>query len=268
MVFDTKITHRAVEKTLDILMSFVPHNREIGTAELSERMGFHKSTANRLLHVLSKKGFLQQNRRTKKFQLGPSAMAIGVAIKGSLETNLVHIARPLMDDLRDSLNETIALEVFSGTNTVLAYLSKGPYRTNPAGNVGDILSVHAAAGAKAILAFSPPEVKGRVLRGPFPALTPNTITNPKALRRQFEEIRRIGLSFDKEEHDIGTNAMGAPIFDNTGKPVAALVVAGPCQRVKCEFDSPIALQLKKTSAEISKMLYYNPENPGAHLVAR
>jgi DNA-binding IclR family transcriptional regulator len=250
-------THRAVEKALDILMVFVPHNPEMGTIELSARMGFHKSTTSRLLHVLAGKGFLQQNAQTKKFQLGPSALAVGSAIKRSLDTNLVHIAKPYMDDLRDSLKETIGLEVFSGTNTVLAYLSEGPHRTNLAGNVGDILSVHAAAGAKAILAFSPPEVRTRVLKGGFPALTPNTITDPKVLQREFQEIRRRGFSFDNEEHDIGTNAIGAPIFNNTGKPVAALVVAGPCQRIKRKFDSPIAVQLKETSAKISKLLYYN-----------
>ena len=165
-----------------------------------------------------------------------------------------------MDDLCDALNETISLEIFSGANTVLAYLSKGPHRTNLAGNVGDILSVHAAAGAKAILAFSPPEVTGRILRGPFPALTPNTITDPKELRRQFQEIRRHGLSFDGEEHDIGTNAMGAPIFDSSGKPLAALVVVGPRNRVQRKYDSPIALQLRETSAKISRLLYYNPED--------
>ncbi|MBN1104007.1 MAG: IclR family transcriptional regulator [Deltaproteobacteria bacterium] len=259
---DTITTHRAVEKTLDILMLFVPHNREMGTFEISERTGFHKSTTSRLLHVLVKKGFLRQGPQNKKFQLGPSAMAIGVSIKRSLETNLVHIAKPLMDDLRDALSETIALEVFSGTNTVLAYLSEGPHRTKFAGNVGDILSVHAAAGAKAILAFSSPEVKGRILRGPFPALTPHTITDPKALQRTYQEIRRLGLSFDNEEHDLGTNAMGAPIFDNSGKPVAALVVVGPRHRVQKKYDSPIAQQLKETSAKISRLLFYNPENAG------
>jgi len=255
-------THRAVEKALDILMAFVPHNSEMGTIELGERMGFHKSTTSRLLHVLCKKGFLKQNPQTKKFQLGPSAMAVGVAIKKYLEANLVHIAKPYMDDLRDRLNETIALEIFSGTNTVLAYLSEGPHRINLAGSVGDILSVHAAAGAKAILAFSSSEVKRRILTGPLRALTPNTITDPKVLQRQFQEIRRHGISFDNEEHDIGTSAMGAPIFSNTRKPVAALVVVGPCQRIKRKFDSSIAVQLKETSAKISKLLYYNPEKPG------
>lgn len=254
-------THKAVEKALNILMVFTPHNQEIGTVELSEKMGLNKSTVSRLLHVLSRKGFLQQNSETKKFQLGPSAMTLGVAIKKSLETNLVHIAKPYIDSLREELQETITLEVFSGTHTVLTYFAEGPHRINLAGNIGDILTVHAAAGAKAILAFSSPRVRDRILNGKLPRLTPNTITDPAMLQRQFQNILRHGISFDKEEHDIGTNAMGTPIFNNSGKPVAALVVAGPSQRITLDIDSHMAVRLKETALKISKQLYYKPHRP-------
>lgn len=251
-------THRTVEKALDILLTFSPHNQEMGTLEISEKMGLHKSTVSRLLHVLSRKGLLQQNPETRKFQLGPSAMTLGVAIKKSLETNLVTIAKPYMEKLRDALQETVAFEVFSGTNTVLAHLAEGPHRTNLAGNIGDILSVHAAAGAKAILAFSSRRVCDRILNGILPRLTPNTITDPARLKRQFQEIRKDGIAFDNEEHDLGTNAVAAPIFNFEGKPVAALVVAGPAQRIKMDIGSTVALRLKETALDISKQLYYMP----------
>ena len=254
-------THKAVEKALDILMVFTPHNQEMGTVELSEKMGFHKSTVSRLLHVLARKGFLHQNPETKKFQLGPSAMTLGVAIKKSLETNLVHIAKPYIDSLREELQETITLEVFSGTNTVLAYFAEGPHRINLAGNIGDILAVHAAAGAKAILAFSSSRVRDRILNGRLSRLTPNTITDPALLQKQFQDILRHGIAFDKEEHDIGTSAIGTPIFDSSGKPVAALVVAGPSQRITLDIDSSMAIRLKETALEISKQLYYKPPRP-------
>lgn len=239
-------------------MTFSPHNQEMGTLEISEKMGLHKSTVSRLLHVLSRKGFLQQNSKTKKFQLGPSAMNLGVAIKKSLETNLVTIAKPYMEELRDTLQETVALEVFSGTNTVLAHLAEGPHRTNLAGNIGDILSVHAAAGAKAILAFSSRRISDRILNGKLGRLTPNTITDPAQLKRQFQIIRKDGIAFDKEEHDLGTSAVAVPIFNIERKPVAALVVAGPAQRIKMDIGSKVANRLKETALEVSKRLYYEP----------
>lgn len=255
-------THRAVEKCLDILMAFVPHNQEMGTMEMSVKMDINKSTASRLLHVLARKGFLQQNLKTKKFQLGPSAMNLGMAVKRSLDTNLVHIAKPHMDELRNKLNETIALEIFSGANTILAYLAEGPYRTNLAGNVGDILAPHAAAGAKAILAFTSSRVRERILNGKLARLTPNTITDAERLNKQLKEILRNGFSFDREEHDIGTNAIGAPIFNSEGMPIAALVVAGPAQRIQPRKDSHLVVMLKDTASKISKGLYYTAHEGG------
>lgn len=249
-------THKAVEKALDILMAFTPHNQEMGTVEVSHKMGFHNSTVSRLLHVLARKGFLQQNPDNKKYHLGPSSMYVGSAIRKSLETNLVHITKPYMDELRDEIQETIALEIFSGANTILAYLSMGPHRTNLAGNIGDILAVNAAAGAKAILAFSSAQVRDRTLNGQMPRLTPNTIIDPALIRGQLESIRRVGVSFDREEHDVGTHAMGTPIFNSEGKPVAALVVVGPCRRIKLESNSPLALRLKEAASKISSRLYY------------
>ena len=250
-------THRTVEKCLDILLSFAPHNQEVGTIEMSAKMDINKSTASRLLHVLTRKGFLQQNQKTKKFQLGPSAMNLGMAVKRSLETNLVYIAKPHMDELRNKLNETISLEIFSGANTILAYLAEGPHRTNLAGNVGDILAPHAAAGAKAILAFSSSRVRERILNKKLARLTPNTITDSGQIKKQLEDILRSGVSFDREEHDIGTNAIGTPIFNSEGKPIASLVIAGPAQRIKPVKNSHMVKLLKNTASKISKSLYYD-----------
>jgi DNA-binding IclR family transcriptional regulator len=120
------------------------------------------------------------------------------------------------------------------------------------------LAAHAAAGAKAILAFSSPSVRRRVLNGRLPRLTPNTITDPRRLEEQIQDILRNGVAFDLEEHDIGTCALGAPIFNSEGKPVAALVVVGPAQRIRTQKDSPVAVRLKEVAVRISRRLFYNP----------
>ncbi|MBW1862914.1 MAG: helix-turn-helix domain-containing protein [Deltaproteobacteria bacterium] len=62
-------SHQSLEKALIILLAFDPQNREIGTVELSEMVGLHKSTVSRLLKVLVAYNFIQQNPQTKKFSL-------------------------------------------------------------------------------------------------------------------------------------------------------------------------------------------------------
>jgi IclR family KDG regulon transcriptional repressor len=229
----------------------------MGTVEISKKLGFHKATVSRILLDLIRYGFLQQNPQTKKFMLGPSITSLGWAINHFLNTNLVHIAKPYIDELRNILKETIVLEVLAGNSTVMAYIAEGPQRVRIAGTIGDRIPIHAAAGAKAILAFSLPEVRDTFLNGEMPRLTPNTITDPEIFRRQLQNIRRQGFSFDNEEIDVGINAVGAPIFNYEEKPVAAVVVAGPSPRVTWDSDSHIVSPLKDTAAKISAQLHYN-----------
>lgn len=251
---ETKLN--SIEKALEILMAFTPYNQELGTGEISEKLGLHKATASRILRTLADKGFLQQDPATRKFKLGHAASDIGRAYNSGLSPNLVQMAKPFIDELRNNLEETIVLEVLSGTSTVMAYVAEGPQRVRIAGTVGDRLPAHAAAGAKAVMAFLPQETVEKLVKGELLQLTANTITDPSAYRLELEKIRRKGYSIDREELDVGINAVGAPIFNHEDKPIAAVVVAGPTQRVTGKKDSAVVMWTKKTADEISKRLNY------------
>jgi IclR family acetate operon transcriptional repressor len=249
----------STEKALEILLSFTPHNQEMGTVEISQKLGFHKATVSRILHTLTDYGFLQQDAKTRKFRLGQSAINLGLAVNRSIDSEMVLLSKPHIDALRDALNETVVLELVSGRSAVIAYIAEGSGPIRIKGTVGDRRPVHAAAGAKAILAFSPPEMKEQLLKEEMKQLTPNTITNVRVLLDQLEEIRRQGFAFDNEEVNLGINAMGAPIFNHEGRPVAAVVVAGLSQGITWEGASPIVSQLRHTAARISSELYYKGE---------
>lgn len=256
----------AIEKSLDILLAFTPYNQELGTGEISRRLGLHKATASRILRTLAEKGFLQQDPEGKKFSLGPAISDICRAYNNGLNSNLVLMAKPYIDELRNALEETVVLEVLSGESTVMAYVAEGPQHVRIAGTVGDRLPVHAAAGAKAILAFSPPEVVDRLVGGSLQRLTPNTITDGKIYKNKLVKIRRQGFSLDREEIDVGINAVGAPIFNYEDRPVAAVVVAGPAQRVTGAEDSTLVRKVVETAGEISTRLHFKGNIAGRQAV--
>ena len=252
--------NNAIEKALKILSTFIPNNQKSSTTEISRKLGFHKATVSRILLTLREHRFLEQNNQTKRFRLGPTAMNLGLAVRQSLKTDLVQIAKPFIDALRDRLKESVLLEILAVNNTIIAYIAEGPGRVRLAGTIGDFLPTHVAAGAKAILAFSPPEVQKHFLQKQMPRLTPYTITDPAELESQFRQIIKQGVSFDKEEHDIDINAIGVPVFNGEKKPVAAVVVAGPRTRVVCDHHASMVLQLKETAAQISARLFYNQDH--------
>jgi len=247
----------SIEKALEILLAFTPSNQGMGTIEISKKLGFHKATVSRILLILTKFGFLQRDRQTKKFRLGHTVINLGLAVHQSINNNLVQIAKPYIDNLRDHVKETVILEVLSGETTVIACIAEGPRMVRLAGNIGDRIPIHAAAGAKAILAFSNLDVRNALLDVTLHRFTEHTITEKAMLLEQFKEIRQLGVSFDIEEIDEGTSAIGAPIFSHEEKPVASIVIAGPSQRITANNSLEMISALKEAAAKISAQLYYN-----------
>lgn len=254
----------AIDKALTILACFLPYNKEMGTVEISQRLGLHKATASRILQSLAKHGFLSQNPETKKYTLGYTVVQLARAVNQSVKADLIPIAKPFIHALREELKETVTLEVRSGTSIFMAYIAEGPQLLALAGNIGGRVPAHAAAGAKAIVAFSSPETRVGLLGEELERFTKNSITDPEAFAREVDKIRREGIAFDLEEVNEGTCAIGAPVFNHEVEPVAAVVVAAPCQRMARRSDSKMAKALKETARKISVCLHHPEplESPG------
>lgn len=246
----------AIEKALEILLAFVPHNQEWGTTELSEKLNFHKATTSRILLTLAEYEFVQQNPDTKKFSLGQAVHKLGAALSESLFNNFVQIAKPHLDELRDTLDETITLELWSGNSTMMTYIAENSRPVRVAGRVGDRLPFYAAAGAKAILSFVAPHRLEALLQQELKPLTPTSVTDPELFKKQLLKFKQQGFAVDYEEIDVGICAIGVPIFNHEHRAFAAAVVVTPTQRLDDSPDSPTIRALKQTAEAISANLFY------------
>ncbi len=240
-------------------MAFSPDNREMGTTDLSARLHYHPATVNRILQLLCHKGFLQQDTWSRKFTLGAATFQLGRTIFRSIGGNLVDIAMPHLIDLCEKVGETVVLEVLSKNECLVTYMAQGKSSLSLGPRIGDRVPLHAAPGAKVMIAFSEPEEIERLLKMPLRRLTPRTITQPEVLRREIAEARKNGVAFCRGEMAEGVNAVGVPVFDYQDRPVAAIVIAGLASRVKCSMKSPLVAQLKKTAREVSNHLFHQPD---------
>jgi len=254
MMQDKAIPYKTVEKTVKILLAFQHHNEAMGTVELSEILGFHRSTVSRILKVLVAYDFIQQDPKTKKFSLSSAIISLASSLKQSLKTELIHIAKPYIDELRNRLQETVFIEMPSGSGWIMAYVALSPRPFRLVAEIGERIPFHAAAGSKVYLAFSAPEIRASMLKGKLDPITKYTITDPKQLNKKLEKIRRRGFTFDKKELTEDVNAIGVPIFDYGNRPVGAIVVAGSPQRIKESKTSSIVSELKSAAKEISARL--------------
>jgi DNA-binding IclR family transcriptional regulator len=245
----------ALEKGLVILKAFTPNNEEMGTVEISEKLGFHPSTVSRAVHTLLRHDFLRQNPMTSKFMLGHASMNLGIAVQQALDTNIISIAKPHIDALRNRLEKTVVLVTPSGSDVILSYVAEnlGPVRL--VGTVGEIRPMHATAGGKAILAFSSPDLKETVLNKKLKRFTKNTIIEKEILIEQLINIKEQAFSFDDEEIHQGIKSIGVPVFNQQEIPLAAVVVTGLSHEISWDGDSVIVHLLMDTATTISTLLY-------------
>ena len=188
--------------------------------------------------------------------LGKAAADIGSAIRQSLSEHLIQIAQPYIDDLRNSLGTTTGLEVWMGNNTILGYRARNPHHIHAAPRPGMDIPVNISAGARAILAFSQPELVDTVLQRKFKRFTPNTITDPDMFKKKLSEVRKEGVAFTHGERHIDVDVIAAPVFNHEKRPVAAAIISTPTNEVETLTKSNAIALLKETAAKISARLLY------------
>jgi DNA-binding IclR family transcriptional regulator len=243
----------AIEKALRILMVFPPGNRDLGTKEISDMLGLHKATASRILLTLTDHGFLRQDPGKKTFSLGPSILKLSMALRRFLNNNIVQIAKPHIDDLRDLVKETVCLEVLAGSATIMAYAAEGSYRVRLAAPLGEILPP-SAAGAKAIFSHMDIEPWLKAFEQSPQRRTRKMIVDVKEYRAELKIARKMAMATDRGELDEGIVAMGSPVLNHLGEPVAAVVIVGLESHINSDPNSHFAVELRKTAQKISLAL--------------
>jgi len=245
----------SAEKALNILLAFSSANKEMGTTELSVMLGMHKSTTSRLIKTLVAANFLQQNPATRKYLLGMSAYQIGYAANRSLDSRLLSIAQPYLYELAQQTGESVALELLSGTNVILATHVEGPSHLKFNFQRGEIVPINAAAGAKSILAHSDPDFLESCLQREFERFNERTIVSKQEYRELLRQVKEDGIAYDRGERYVDIHAMAVPIHYGGITPKAAIIIAGPASRLSDAFLRSAGRPLRATANKISELLH-------------
>nr|WP_320132379.1 IclR family transcriptional regulator C-terminal domain-containing protein [uncultured Holophaga sp.] len=239
-----------------VFKCFAQGDVSLSALELANRLDTNQATMGRVLTNLNKNGFLEQDPKTRAYRFGPAMVEMARAVYRTLDGTVTAVAASLANALRTKVGERIHLEVVSGNNFYLSYVADTPEPIGLKIEIGDKVMPHAHAGAKAMLAFSQPDVVDYWLGQELMAYTPNTVTDPDRLRKVYEGIRETGVAYDFGEYLEEVNAIGAPVFDHRNEPVAAILVVVPAYRMKEKAWNPDSIAaLKDTANAISTQLH-------------
>ncbi|WP_435923902.1 IclR family transcriptional regulator [Paenibacillus sp. DYY-L-2] len=245
---DRKLTVRAVERALDILMCFTKGS-DLGLTEIAGEIGLHKSTVHRLLTTLEEKGFVIRNSATEKYRLGLKIWELSAHLSQNDDPAILLL--PQMEQLRDRLGETVSLYLRDGTERLRIQAVQSNQAIRRVAQIGARLPLYVGASSKVLVAYAEEAIVRAVLDGPD---WPSAVDR-EAYVAQLEEIRRVGYATSYEEREPGAAAVAAPIFDRSGRIAAALSVSGPVSRLSPETLVEFAPILIETARDMGMMIH-------------
>jgi IclR family acetate operon transcriptional repressor len=250
----------SIEKAIDVLFCFDLQRPQLRLVEISQRLGLHKSTAHRLLSLLKKKGLVVVDPTTQLYSLGPALVELAWIVLR--QQDLRSVCRPYMEQLRQTTNETVSLNIRMGNKRVCIEELQSDQEVKYSQALGLTAPLHVGAPGKALLAFLPDAELDRVLATlTLTPLTLETITDHDALRAELAKTRARGYAVSVGERSPWAAAVAAPIRDGSGQTIAAVSVLGPSHRLTSKVLKELGVQVIKVAKEISTAVGYSAKEP-------
>ena len=221
---------RALSRAAQILASVSADTAGVTLSKIVESAALSKATTYRFVQALLRLDFLRLEPETGAYYVGPALLRFGRLAQH--HDNLRMMARPFLEELRESTGETLTLVVPSGRHrlTVDVVLSEHELRAAP--EVGGIKPIHAGAAGKVMLAWYPEEELLSLFgETALKRVTPRTVSSVRVLERELARIRERGYATSTGETVYGQAASAAALLGDDGKVVGSLNISGPTIRL-------------------------------------
>lgn len=249
-------TIATVERAIDVLMLFTRRRLPtLGVTEIANELKLSKAAVHRIVSSLRGKGLLEVHDDTRRYSLGPAALAIGLSYLDKLDVR--DLAQPELAALSDGTNETSTLSIRSGNTRAYVAQVLPDREVKMTVPLGRPFPLHTGSSSKAFLAFLPEEEIDEYLAGPLDAFTDTTITDPDRLRADLRRIRKVGYALSFGERQAGAGSVAAPVFDHNGRTAAVVSVCGPIERFRSEVEDAARLLVDATRRLSARLGYSN-----------
>ncbi|MCC6222877.1 MAG: IclR family transcriptional regulator [Thermoleophilia bacterium] len=242
-----------MERAIRILEALGRNDEGRPLSELARSLGLSKSTAWGLLGTLERHGLVERDSGTRAYRLGVGLLALGSPILRRLDLNTA--ARPELERLRDLSGETAILHVPQGEEYVIVERAEPDTQLKVVARAGLRLPAFAGSVAKAFLAARSSEEAGALVRrGPLPAFTERSVTDPDGYLAELDRVRRQGFALEHDEYLLGVRAASVPIRDSSGRAVATISIVGAASRLSERRLRAVVPELVAGAAAVSQDL--------------
>ncbi len=210
---------QSVSRALDLLEAFSAKEGALGVTELARKLKLHKNNVFRLLATLETRGYVEQDKETERYRLGPKVYEIAAVFLQHLD--LRRQARPYLDSLAGKSGETTYLAVLERASAVYVDMVESEQAVRVAPRLGRRYPAVATAAGQALLAGLPDAEQEGAVAGQ---------AEPGKILDRLARIAAAGYAIDQEECEPGVVAVAAPVRDLARRVVGAVECGAPAFR--------------------------------------
>ena len=218
--------------------------------EIEKKSKLNKTTAMRLTKTLVSENFLVHDARTKTYTLGPESYAVGLAAEPRY--GLQRLAEPHLRKLSLETGDCVLFSIIHGVEWVCLSIFDGatpipPQTLKP----GDHYPLGAGSAGLAMLAFMSKDEQEKIIAMNKPKIQSEfPHANVSEIDQELKEFIAQGYSFIPGSLVQGYWALGVPLLDSKGIPLAAISLVTSEDRLQLSRRLILANRMIQISQEI------------------
>lgn len=216
---------QSIQRVVMILRELAARNREgARLSDLVQSLKLEQPTVHRMLRSLVAESMATQDPDSKRYFLGQTVYEFGLA--AGHRFGLKELCEPVLSSLSSLTRDTTFLVVRSGDESVCLDRREGdsPVKIFTLA-IGDRRPLGVGASGMALLSAYPEDEIRRVIRANAERFANYGESDPRALVARVLKAKELGYSLRDLPGYEGIRAIGMPIVDAHGKPIAALSVS-------------------------------------------
>ncbi|MEV7035406.1 IclR family transcriptional regulator [Streptomyces sp. NPDC093272] len=245
----------AVTRALDILELFLDGDGTLSAPDIVRRLQLPRTTVHELVTTLSARSYIVSvPGQPGRYRLGVRPYQLGSRYAEQLD--LAAEGQQVARSVAETCDETVHVAILEGTDVIYIAKVDSTHAVRMVSAAGRRLPAHCTSVGKMLLASLPErELAARIPDDAgLVAMTPNSITEPGALREALTAIRARGIAVESRESNPDVSCVAAPVLDRTGQVVAALSISVPMIRWSDERRAELEQLAAKGAAELSERL--------------
>ena len=252
---------QSIENGTPVLRALVQAREPMTLTAIAMASGMAPGKAHKYLASFIRAGLVVQNESGGRYDLGPFALELGVAAMRRI--NIMEIAQPALEDLRDLLGHTISLAIWANRGPTIMRIAETPDLMSLTVRFGTVMPLLTSGFGRIFAAFLDRRLTQGLMQAelldPTGFAASSGLTNLEEVETMLAQFRAHRMSVAENLSAPGRAALAAPIFDHNNRIVAAIAVIGVQGRLDLNWDGRPARELTRVARKLSLRLGASPE---------